>query len=188
MKTPLARWRDRLRCPNLAARVSDLVKREPQLDIDDLYRRYGGLVLCRVRRFYPDEEARDVMQEVFARAIEKRDTFRGESSPGTWLYQLTTRYCLNRLRDAKRRKELLDQQEPDAWWSPSASAARQERDVLVKQLWRVLDEDLALIGVYYYVDGMSHAEIAEIVGVSRRTVGNRVAEIERRVRALAGGA
>ena len=42
------------------------------------------------------------------------------------------------------------------------------------------------IGVYYFVDGMTHAEIAEVVGVSRRTVGNRVDEIRRRALVAAG--
>ncbi len=161
--------------------------RTETLDIDDLYRRYGGLVLRRIRRFYSDEEARDVLQEVFARAIEKQGSFRGESSPGTWLYQLTTRHCLNRLRDARRRRELLSEPDPDAWWSPGSTGARQEQSLLVRQLWRVLDEELAEIGIYYYLDGMSHAEIAEILGVSRRTVGNRIAELERRARVAAGG-
>lgn len=162
--------------------------RQQGLDLDDLYRRYGGLVLRRIHRFYRDEEARDVLQEVFARAIEKQDTFRGESSPGTWLYQLTTRHCLNRLRDARRRRELLAEPDPDAWWSPGATSAQQDKRLLVSELWRLLDEELAEIGIYYYVDGMSHAEIAEILGVSRRTIGNRLAELERRARVAGGGA
>ena len=34
-----------------------------------------------------------------------------------------------------------------------------------------------MIGIYHYVDGMSHAAIAELLGVSRRTIGNRLASL-----------
>lgn len=157
----------------------------PKLDIAELYRRHGGLVLRRVRRFYTDEEANDVVHEVFLRAMDKLDTFRGDASPGTWLFRLTTHHCLNRLRDQKRRRELLAEQGDLGWWRPTAAAAEQERIVLTRELWADLDEELALVGVYHYVDGMSQNEIAELIGVSRRTVGNRLEALETLVRAKA---
>ena len=66
------------------------------------------MVLRGIRRFYRGDEAEDVLQEVFMRVLDKLDSFRGDSSPVTWLYQLTTRYGLNRLRNEGRRRELLD--------------------------------------------------------------------------------
>lgn len=148
------------------------------LDIAVLYQRFGPMVLRRIRRFYVGDEAQDVLQEVFMRAMDKQHSFRGDSSPGTWLYALTTRYCLNRRRDERRRQELLAEHELAVCWSGKVERERQEQEVLVRQLWKDLDEEMALIGIYYYLDGMSHAEIAELVGVSRRTVGNRLQELE----------
>ena len=55
---------------------------------------------------------------------------------------------------------------------------------MLDQVWRRVDPDLLAVGVHYYVDGLSHAEIARIIGVSRRTVGNRVTELQKAVRAL----
>ena len=40
--------------------------------------------------------------------------------------------------------------------------------------WTAIGVELLVIAVYYYVDGMSHDEIAGIIGCSRRTVGNRL--------------
>ena len=139
------------------------------------------MVLRRISRFYAGEEAQDVLQEIFMRVIDKQSSFRGESSPGTWLYALTTRYCLNRCRDERRRRELLAEHDRTACWSSAVQKERQEQDVLLRELWRELDEELALIGLYYYLDGMSHAEIAELVGCSRRTVGNRLLELDGRL-------
>ena len=41
----------------------------------------------------------------------------------------------------------------------------------------MLTEEQADIAMYYFVDGLTHGEIARISGVSRRTIGNRIDEI-----------
>ena len=58
---------------------------------------------------------RSKLHSVAVEAVEKADTYRGDAPPLHWLYGLTTRHCLARLRDARRRRELLDevvQEEP----------------------------------------------------------------------------
>ena len=157
-------------------------------DIGELYTRYGGVVRRRIRRFYSDEQADDVLQEVFLRVMDKLDTFRGDSSPVTWLYQITTHYCLNRLRNEGRRRELLDERTGELFWSQPISKTNQEGEVLLKELWRHLDEEIVMIGIYYHLDGMTHEEIARVVGCSRRTVGNRLTQLQNEAQQLGGGA
>jgi RNA polymerase sigma-70 factor (ECF subfamily) len=142
------------------------------LDPASLYRRYGPMVLRRVQRFFRGPEAEEVLAEVFLKVVEKHDTFRGDSSPVTWLYHLTTNHCITRLRNTKRRRELMEMHAPQ--FVPSAVEARQEQQAFARQLWSGLEDELAQIGWYYYVDGMSHAEISRIIGVSPRTVGGRL--------------
>lgn len=153
-------------------------------DVTALYQRYGGLVRARVRRFFSDDEADDVVQEVFVKVVEKVDTFRGESSPVTWLYQVTTRHCLNRIRDRSRRKVLWELND-GPWWSAPVSAADQEASALLKQVWRELDDETALIAIYHYLDGMGRDEIAPLVGCSPRTVSYRLEALRSRVRGSA---
>lgn len=145
----------------------------PGWDIGELYRRYGPMVLRRVRRFYGSDDAEEVVQEVFLRAMEKLDGFQGRSSPATWLYQLTTRYCINRLRNEGRRRALWLEAGVTHWQQP-VSPADQESVAWLRSLWRSLDEEMVLIGLSYYLDGMSHGDIAALLGCSRRTVGNRL--------------
>jgi RNA polymerase sigma-70 factor (ECF subfamily) len=150
-----------------------------------MYREHGGMVLRRIRRFYQGHEAEEVLQEVFMRIMTTHAVYRGESSRITWLYRLTTRYCLNRLRDARRREELLDEFGPPSW-GVGVAGPQQEARVFLDQLWRTLDAELAVIGVYHFVDGLSHAEIADMIGVSRRTVGNRIGTLQQLARQAAG--
>lgn len=157
----------------------------PPLDIHALYTRHGGLVRARVRRFYAGPEADDVVQDIFIRAMEKWHTFRGDSSPATWLYQLTTRHCLNRLRDEKRRQELLaDEGAP--WWGEATAPARQEATALLGQLWNKLDEEVVMIGIYYHLDGMTRDDIATLLGLSRRTIGYRLTALSEAAQSLSG--
>lgn len=156
------------------------------LDIDALYRNYAGMVLRRARRFYSQQEAEEVVHEVFVRAIEKAHTFRAEASPSTWLYQMTTNHCLNRLRNSKRRQAARLIQGDNPWELPAAPADG-ETTAFLEQIWTRIDGELLQVGVHYYMDGMSHAEIARLMGVSRRTVGNRITTLQDEVRKLSDG-
>ncbi len=141
------------------------------LAIDDLYRKHGAVVYRRARALLGDSQAaKDALQEVFMSAIRAGEGFRGESSPVTWLYRVTTNHCLNVLRDEGRRVRLAAAQAP-AEHSPGASA--ENRAVLRSVLARV-PEELAQVAIYYYVDELNQDEIAELLGTSRRTVGNRL--------------
>lgn len=142
--------------------------------IEELYRRYGPLVLRRARSILGEESAaRDAMQDVFVQAIRSADEFRGEASPVTWLYRITTNLCLNRLRDASRRRDLLALH---ASGGHDTFDAGPEQKIAIADLLRHVPDELREIAVYYHVDQMKQDEIADLIGVSRRTVGNRIEE------------
>ena len=156
-----------------------------QAELAELYTRYGPMVLRRIRRFYRGDEAEDVLQEVFIRVVAKEGSFKGQSQVSTWLYQVTTRYCLNRRRNEGRRKELREEHGVFDW-SPNTTHAQAEAKAFCNELWQQLDDELMQIGVHHYVDGMSHNEIARVMGVSRRTIGNRLEQLRVQAAALGG--
>ena len=103
------------------------------------------------------------------------DAFEGRSGITTWLYQITTHYCLNLIRDRGRRRQLLEQNV-----IPEVQAGAEERRtptsdlVLLQQLLAAADEQQAQAAVYVFLDGLSHEEAAELMAVSKRTVGNLI--------------
>lgn len=155
--------------------------------VASLYAQHAPRVLRWVRRFaVPEPE--ELVHEIFVRVLERIDTFRAESSPTTWLYRLTTNACLNHLRDTGRRAELWREHIDGALWTTPTPAADQEVVASFRQLWHRLDDELVEVGVYYFVDAMTHAEIARIVGCSERTVGNRLERLREAALDAAGGA
>jgi RNA polymerase sigma-70 factor (ECF subfamily) len=155
-----------------------------QASVEALYRKYGPIVLRRARTILGDDAlARDAMHEVFVRLLHDETELREQTSPLWWLYRITTNYCLNLLRDSSRRRELMRAHLPA---EPGRSDGT-EAQLLIVQLLERLPADLREIAVYYPVDHMSHQEIAELMNVSRRTIGNRLGEFQKLARELAAG-
>lgn len=57
------------------------------------------------------QEAEDITQDVFVRAMQAYDRFRGDADPGTWLYRIAVNQCLN----VRRRKRRLHWLALDFW-------------------------------------------------------------------------
>ncbi len=140
------------------------------------------MVARRVRQFVRAGEVEEVTHDVFLRVMEHVHQFRAESSPVTWLYRMTTNHCLNVVRDLKTRRSLIEQFGPSAW--PSAHREDPELRVFVHDAWRSLDPELASIGIYFYLDGMTQAEIATLLGYSERTITSRISALEDALRRM----
>lgn len=147
-----------------------------RVEIEALFVRWGPMVLRRARAILGnDADAEETAQEVFIRAMRGLDNFEGRSKPSSWLYRITTNLCLNRLRNQKRRKELRDihlQESP-------ASAGHADEVMMRELLQKVPQEAWARTAVYVYVDGMTHQEAAKLMGVSKRTIGNHLARLQK---------
>jgi len=138
-------------------------------EVEAAFERYGRSVLRRARAILGDPgEAEDVMQEVFVQLLRGRMADEGPVSG--WLARVTSNLCLNRLRDRARQAGLRDRHlRPPKPETPSTLDQVALRAVLAQ-----VDEDLGAAAVAVYVDGMTHDEAAALLGVSKRTIANRL--------------
>jgi RNA polymerase sigma-70 factor (ECF subfamily) len=156
----------------------------PAPDIGALYERYAPMLIRRILQFFGEHEAEEVLHDVFVQTMQSWSQYRGECSPARWLYRLVTNHCLNRARLGNRRRELLREQEGSLWYDDALQPA-QESALILAELWRELPDELLTIAVYHHVDGLTHAEIADLTGLSRRSIGNRLDELRERARRVA---
>ncbi len=150
--------------------MSDLaVKLERE--ISEYFQRYSSLVYRRALVLLGSvADAEDAVQEVFVRAAKNLECFRGESRVSTWLYRITTNYCLSHIRNHSRQRHLLQERYENALTFAGAPAPAET--LALRQLLGRAEPNEAHAAVYVYIDGMTRPEAAAALDVSVRTIGN----------------
>ncbi len=158
---------------------------------EELYRAHAGRlysVACRMLGNATDAE--DLLQEIFLNAHRKLDSFRGESSLGTWLYRLATNQCLDYLRSrAARAGHVTDALDDDPKLPDAGSRGLAEQTVTKMDLERALvrlPEGCRAAFVLHDIEGLEHREVAEALGIAEGTSKSQVHKARLRLRSLLG--
>ena len=117
-------------------------------------------------------DAEDMLQEIFLLAFRRLDSFRGESSLGTWLYRLGMNLCLDRLRSKAARTESLTEAIDDRPGRTPMGPVRLEVSTSRLDLERAiasLPEGARAAFLLHDVEGFEHREIASILGIAEGT-------------------
>lgn len=141
-----------------------------------LYRDHVGRVYSLAVRMAGVEEADDLVQEVFIRAWSKLGTFRGDSRFGTWLHRLAVNHILRRRALWVRREQ---RRVPWEGVLHRLVAPRKRVSSAALDLDRALErlpERARHVFVLYDVEGWSHDEVADALGV---TVGTSKSQLHR---------
>lgn len=156
----------------------------PGLDkpaLEALFTRYTPVIYRRARVLMGnDADAWDAVQEVFERMWHHHEGFRGEARPMTWVYRITTNVCFNLLRGKKVRQGAL---RPVAE-EPSIDAASTEARELLAKWAAHLDEREQTVATLLYIDGLTQEEVADVLGLSRKTIGREVDALRKKAEAL----
>ncbi len=146
-----------------------------EAEIADLYDRYAHVVFHRARQILRnDEEAQDAVQETFARVIHHWEDFRHEASPLTWMYRISTNWCLNQVRNKKGRRDKRETRTHDivgegvSWMRPQLEAQE------IRTLMADSDEQTQRILIHLYFDDMTREQTALLVGISVPTLRKRL--------------
>lgn len=151
--------------------------------LSELYRRYGPTIYARCRRLLRDDvAAEDATQEVFMRVLRHIESAPTDQAALAWIYRISTNYCLNHIRDRSRQAEPVEDVPEQASEHPETPMI--DRNLAMRLLERA-PENLRAPAVLYYVDGLEQAQVAQMLGISRRTVINRLGEFADRARKYA---
>jgi RNA polymerase sigma-70 factor (ECF subfamily) len=130
-----------------------------------LYRAHVARVHSLARRMAGENAADDLTQEVFIRAWQKLGTFKGRSSFGTWLHRLAVNLILSRRTTLARHRDrhvggdgILDRM--------SGRVTTPGLALDFEAALGHLPEGARQVFVLYDVEGYSHDEIAESMGIS----------------------
>lgn len=159
-------------------------------ELTELYRKYAPAVFRRARSLLAgdEHEANDIVQEVFLSYVKNQSRLRGEAAPFTILYQMATYQAVDRLRRAARWSGKVTSLSVDedtdgpALQVPSSAdgAARLEAARDLALLTEGEDEQTLTCAVLYFVEAYTTEEIAQSLGISRKTVGRALAAFSTR--------
>ena len=150
---------------------------------DLLVERWDRKIQGAIYRFVgASEDARDLCQEAFLKAYRGLGTFKKDARFSSWLYQIALNVCRDRLRRRRGRTLLsldeLDESGHEAAVLPGPSPLElaEGRDIAQRVARAVaeLPDDQREVIVLKEYQGLTFAEIADVLGVPLSTVKTRL--------------
>lgn len=167
-----------------------IVKRVQAGDVaafDQLIRKYRERLFGVVYNLTSNrEDTADLVQDSFIKAFQSINRFQGQASFFTWLYKIAVNTTLSHLRKNRMRTffslEKIQEEDPSSKiLADLTDKTGADRDAYLKELQEKLNEALQKLSIkhrtvitLFEIDGLSHAEIAEIMECSEGTVRSRL--------------
>jgi RNA polymerase sigma factor (sigma-70 family) len=132
------------------------------------------------------EDASDLTQDAFIKAFQSINRFQGNCSFFTWLYRIAVNTTLSHLRKNRLRsffslEKLQEDNVNTEVLEQLTDKKGADRDTYLQELKEKLNEAMQKLSIphrtvitLFEIDGLSHAEIAEVMGCSEGTVRSRL--------------
>ena len=169
---------------------AELVARTQAGDPDafsDLVKKYSPRLYSLVYNMTSNhEDTNDLLQDIFAKAYRSIQGFRGKSSFYTWMHSIAVNMSINFLKKRGRRYSLsLDDVDAnvqnDKEFIEVTTGTNPVREADLGELQQRLNEAMMklsyehrIVVTMFDIQGMPHAEISKILGVSEGTVRSRL--------------
>jgi RNA polymerase sigma factor (sigma-70 family) len=151
-------------------------------EVAELYKRHVAALHRRCESIVGNrDEARDLVQETFARYLAARKGWDAAGSPFAVLYRIATNAAIDRLR---RRNTASESPLDSGTYTAELGSEPRRIDSLhdLAFLTRGLSENELTVAVLYHLDGYTQEGIAASLDLSRRTIGKILARFEQHVR------
>ena len=137
------------------------------LIFERIYRDYGDRMKSIAYNHLGNvSDAEDAVQETFLKVHRAAGTYSGEASFSTWLFRILINTCYDLLRKRKRRIDEAPLDESPAVMEKTAPGVDVAKQMMLRKMLASLSEQRRTVFTLFEIDGLSHAEIGEILGIS----------------------
>ena len=136
-----------------------------------MYRRYAARVYTLCRRYLgDDDEAKDLMQESLIQALDRIHTFKygGKGSLYGWISRIAINKALNHIKRHRWRTVSLDMWQQDTIPEPAEDEMEEIPHEKLLEWIAALPDVRRTVFNLYCIDGYSHREISEMLGISEK--------------------
>jgi len=148
-----------------------------------LYEVHAARVHRLVFRLCGDAElAQDFTQDTFVRAFDQLSRFRGEAAFGTWIHRIAVTVTLNGMRKVKRLRERETSLDDDPGIGTVSHRADPDLRSRIAAAIDALPEGTRMTLIMHDIEGYTHAEIAESLGIAEGTSKSRLFDARGRLR------
>lgn len=158
--------------------------KEEFLDILD---RNIGIVI-KISRAYTkvEQDREDLINDITFQLWKSFSNFKNNSKVSTWIYRVAINTAMNYQRNKKNELQLSSlnnfrTSDLDRWLPPKNHSS--ELDLLYESIDELNEINKAII--LLYLDGNSHDEISEVMGISKTNVGTRIGRIKEQIKNIA---
>jgi len=160
----------------------------------ELVEEYQSAAFSMLRRVLgPHQPVEDLAQEAFLRVWRSRDSYQPRGRFTTFLYRITYNLALNQLRGNKRKPlspmpQTADgavlEPEDQLGAAPEAGADGRDWAGIIEGALAQLSENQRAALVFQHYDGLSLAEVAQVLGTSEKAVKSLLHRARTRLREL----
>lgn len=155
-------------------------KLKEQLNVKELYDQYSKLVFNLALQYVQNQQdAEEIVQDVFVSIHQNQDQFEGKSSAKTWIYRITINKSLDFLRSKKRKKrfgfliswiDVSAKEEPHQFSHPGIELEQKEGMERLFTWINELPENQKTALILSKIESKSQVEIAEIMNLTPKAV------------------
>lgn len=128
------------------------------------------------------DDADDALQDTFANVLRGLAAFRGEAALSTWIFRIAVRSAERvRTRRRRRREHSLETEPASAPEADQADRAGPDDVKRVLAEVQALPQESRVVLGLFAVDGLTHKEIADVLGVPEGTVWSRLHRARKRL-------
>jgi RNA polymerase sigma-70 factor (ECF subfamily) len=144
-------------------------------------------IIIKISRVYAkiEQDREDLINDIILELWKSFKSFKGDSKISTWIYRVALNVSMNYKRNRNNHSLFylindFRKEDIQSWLIEQDNSS--ELDVLYDCIDELGEINKAII--LLYLDGNSHDEISEIIGISKTNVGSRISRIKEQIRNL----
>lgn len=126
------------------------------------------------------DDAKDLFQEVLVQVWRSMETFKGNSSLGTWMFRVALNVCLRfKSKYTKNQKKFIRLESITIENLSGDEPTRVESEKLInlrKCVKKLNESDKAIVALY--LEGLPYREISKILGISENNIAVKIKRIK----------